>query len=105
MGALTRLYVPPSNFEIYPVVGYLPYRPAWKPHAGEVAEVIETPLNLLLDDSIKGDEALDRAGMALHIRYYRIEAGQRPHKVWGATAIILSEMEMRLRGVAGEIAL
>jgi 8-oxo-dGTP pyrophosphatase MutT (NUDIX family) len=95
IGAMTPLYVPPSNFEIHPLVGYLPYRPAWKPDAHEVAEVLEVPLAVLLDDAAKGNETLDRSGLSFHIRYYHITG----HKVWGATAIMLSELEMRLRGV------
>jgi 8-oxo-dGTP pyrophosphatase MutT (NUDIX family) len=99
IGALNYLYIPPSDFEVYPSVGWIPERPHWQPDANEVSEIIETPLVSLLDDGIKGEEEVYRADVnrTLTIAYYLI-AG---HKVWGATAAILSELELRLRTVMG----
>lgn len=93
LGELTPLYVPPSNFEIHPVVGSIAYHPTWTPDPVEVAEVIEAPLSALFDDSIKGEETAERAGISFLIRYYGIGG----HKVWGATAVMLGEFETRLR--------
>jgi 8-oxo-dGTP pyrophosphatase MutT (NUDIX family) len=93
LGALNRLYIPPSDFDVLPTVGYLPRRPAWHPQHSEVAEVLETPLSILLDESIKGGETHQRNGVDFYISFYHIGG----HKVWGATAIMLSELEMRLR--------
>ncbi len=93
LGTLASLYVPPSDFDIHPFVGHTPARPTWRPDPTEVAEIIEVPLDLLLDDDAKDQETFDRNGMSIPILYYRVG----PHKVWGATAIILSELEMRLR--------
>lgn len=93
LGALHPLYVMPSDFEIHPYVGFVPQRPHWHPDHSEVAEVIEVPLRRLLDDSIKGFTTIERAGMVFEIGYYQIGA----HRVWGATAGILSELETRLR--------
>jgi hypothetical protein len=59
----------------------------------EVAEIIEMPLDRLLDDGAKDQETLQRGDLQIPILFYRVG----PHKVWGATAIILSELEMRLR--------
>ncbi len=95
LGALTPLYVPPSDFEIHPFVGYLPERPVWSPDPNEVAEVIEAPLQLLLDPQIKGVEDWIRYGMPFTVAFYRIGL----HKVWGATAIMLSELEARLQAI------
>ncbi len=94
LGALTPLYVPPSDFEIHPVVGALPERPVWQPDPREVAEILEVPLSHLLDDQYKqfGDWTLG-SGRAARVPYYHL-CGQT---VWGATAIILSEFEHRLR--------
>lgn len=93
IGTLTPLYVPPSNFEIHPIVGTIGYFPRWIPHIEEVAEMIEAPVDALFDDSLKGQEMLERRGAIFEIRYYRING----HKVWGATAIMLGELETRLR--------
>lgn len=97
LGKLASLYVPPSDFDIHPFVGYSPAHPIWRPEQSEVAEIIEVPLDLLLDDSVKDQETLNRNGVQIPILFYRV--GQ--HKVWGATAIILSELEIRLRTALG----
>lgn len=93
LGALTPLYVPPSDFEIHPVVGYAPTLPRWKADPVEVAEIIQVSLHTLFDDQLKGIEDMPRAEMTLRVPFYHLEQ----HKVWGATAIILSEFEIRLR--------
>jgi 8-oxo-dGTP pyrophosphatase MutT (NUDIX family) len=95
LGALTPIYVPPSDFEIHPFVGYLPSRPDLKPDPGEVAAALEVPLHLLLDPDAKGIEETSRYGQPFTIPFYRVG----PHQVWGATAIMLSELEGRLRAV------
>lgn len=93
IGALTPLYVSASGFIIHPLVGYVPYRPSFEPDPVEVAEVLEVPLPLFLDDGIKTVERWNRYGREMDVPFYRIH-GQT---VWGATAIILSEFEGRLR--------
>lgn len=97
LGTLEMLYIPPSDFEVYPIVGYRAERPRWSPDPTEVATIIETPLTTLLDEAIKGQEEVFRpdVNMTLTIFYYLIHG----HKVWGATAAILSEVETRLRTI------
>jgi 8-oxo-dGTP pyrophosphatase MutT (NUDIX family) len=94
LGALTPIYVPPSDFEIHPFAGYIEQRPVWVPDPDEVAEILEVPLNLLFDESVKGvDERVFDDGVKRMLPYYRVTT----HKVWGATAAMLSEFETRLR--------
>nr|MBN1230060.1 CoA pyrophosphatase [Anaerolineae bacterium] len=95
IGSLTSLYVPVSDFEIYPFVGIVDSRPAVHPQPGEVAEVLEAGLDTLLDDRCKARECWVRDGVELDVPCYRLNG----HTVWGATAIILSELEHRLRAV------
>jgi 8-oxo-dGTP pyrophosphatase MutT (NUDIX family) len=97
IGTLTPLYVSASEFIIHPFVGYAPFRPTFEPDPIEVAEVLEVPLSLFLDEGIKTIERWNRYGLEMDVPFYRIH-GQT---VWGATAIILSEFEGRLRGVIG----
>lgn len=96
LGTLAPVYIGPSNFEVHPVVGYLPQRPAWHPHPDEVAEVIEFPLRALVDDRLKREELWELRGLALTVPFYFVDGR---HKVWGATARILTEFEWRLRAV------
>jgi 8-oxo-dGTP pyrophosphatase MutT (NUDIX family) len=97
LGALTPLYVGVSAFEIDPYVGSLPQRPHFEPNPAEVASIIEMPLTVLLDDDIKTRERWTLHGRELDVPFYAFEG----HTIWGATAIILSEFEGRLRRVLG----
>lgn len=93
MGALTPIYIPPSDFEVFPIVGALDEPPVYQPNPDEVAEVFAVSLEQLLDERLKIEEYRDFQGQRVLIPYY----GFQGHKVWGATAIMLSEFEQRLR--------
>lgn len=95
IGMLSPIYIPPSNFEVHPIVAALPERPVFAPNPHEVAEVFTLPLAALLDSSIKASENREIQGMRLQIPFYNVDG----HKVWGATAVMLSELEGRLRAV------
>lgn len=95
LGALTCLYIPPSDFEVSPYVGYASFHPAWRPGMSEVVEVLEVKLAWLLDDTRKITEDWHFNDRVLRVPWYNFHN----HKVWGATAIILSEFEQRLRRV------
>ncbi len=90
IGQLSALYTPPSNFCIFPFVAYRAVTPAFCPHPTEVAEVLEAPLALLIDPSIRKEEYLSdpRFNSPRRVPFFDIH-GQ---VVWGATAMILSEL-------------
>jgi 8-oxo-dGTP pyrophosphatase MutT (NUDIX family) len=96
LGTLTPIYVPPSNFEIHPVVGVLPERPTFQLDPREVAGILEIPVRDLFDEGLKRYEEREIApGRRATIHYYWLGESV----VWGATAIMLSEFEHRLRAV------
>jgi 8-oxo-dGTP pyrophosphatase MutT (NUDIX family) len=95
IGALTPIYIPPSDFEVFPIVGALDAPPVYEPNPDEVAEVFAVSLDQLLDERLKVEEYRDFQGKSVLIPYYAFHG----HKVWGATAIMLSEFEQRLRFV------
>ncbi len=100
LGQLTSLYVMPSDFEVHPFVGrYLgDGRPSFIPDTREVAAILEVPLRLLLDPATRAEEEMElRGGLRLPVPFFRV--GE--HRVWGATAMILSEFVERLRQVRG----
>ncbi|MDY7041130.1 MAG: CoA pyrophosphatase [Chloroflexota bacterium] len=95
LGALTPLYIPPSDYCIYPFVAYCPVRPAWQPDPIEVAEVLEMPLSLLRDPSTVRREQWEVGGQMVDVPFYLVGR----HKVWGATAMVLSEFGTIIGGL------
>lgn len=92
LGPLTSLYIPPSDFEVHPFVGWHSTQPVFVPAGYEVAELIETPLQLLFEPTTHQREMWDLRGVTMEVPFFHIYG----HKVWGATAIILSEFIERL---------
>ncbi len=92
IGQLSTLYIPPSNFLVTPTVGYVTERPNFQCDPREVAELIEVPLSTLFDQGVVKREPWSLRGMTVDVPFYQIG----PHKVWGATAMILSEFSMLL---------
>lgn len=92
LGLLTELFIPPSNFYVQPVVGVLPYRPEFYPDPREVEAVVEVELETLLDQTIVGDSQVEVRGVLVDAPFYQIQG----YRVWGATAMMISELLMVL---------
>jgi len=88
IGSLSKLYIPPSNFDVYPYVGYVNYDPGLNTNS-EVEKVLKVKLseltnpNLLIEKSIKGHD-----GKQYKVPCYFIQN----EIIWGATAMMLSEL-------------
>ena len=95
LGELSSIYIPPSDFEVFAIVAALDYPPSFQPNPDEVAEVFAVPLSALVNDAFKRIEKWPFNGVQVDVPYYAFNG----HKVWGATAIMLSEFEARLRAV------
>ena len=95
LGQLTPLHIGPTNFCLSPVVAALAQRPAFEPHAPEVAEVIELPLDALLDPSNRSVETWRMRGVDRRVPFYAVGN----HKIWGATAMVLGELAAIWRDV------
>lgn len=86
--ALSPLYVPPSNNTIYPFVGKLK-SDDYKINPSEVEEVFDVPIDFLIDKSnILFEERLVE-NMMITIPCWDLNKSE---KLWGATAMILSEL-------------
>lgn len=88
LGQLTELFIPPSNFFVQPVIGVMNHRPDFYPDPREVEQVVEVPLETLLDETIVGDTQIDVRGVLIDAPFFQIQN----HKVWGATAMMISEL-------------
>ena len=88
LGVLSELFIPPSNFFVLPVVAYLPYRPDFFPDPREVEKVIEVPYREIRDKNIVGQSEVEVRGKSFQAPHYLIQN----YKVWGATAMMISEL-------------
>ena len=88
LGQLSPLYIPPSDFCIYPVVAYTAKPPSFIPNEHEVAEILQVSLHHLRQPATRCEETWNLRGAAVRVPYY--EVGN--HKVWGATAMVLCEL-------------
>jgi 8-oxo-dGTP pyrophosphatase MutT (NUDIX family) len=97
LGPLTPLYVFNSNFQVQPFLGLCAARPDFHPSSEEVAELIEIPLQGLLSPENHGWHEVVRGGVSFRAPHLQIG----PHRVWGATAMILGEVIVLLRQCGG----
>jgi 8-oxo-dGTP pyrophosphatase MutT (NUDIX family) len=88
LGALTPVYIAPSGHCVQPFLASLAERPVFRPAIGEVADVIEVPLTLLADPATRGQELWELGGQPRLVPFFALG----PHKVWGATAMVLAEL-------------
>jgi len=90
IGALSKVYIPPSRFLVSPFVAYAKKRPDFKPDPVEVAEIIEAPLELILEESTIKQKPIfvQVTNSELDVKYFDIFG----HTVWGATAMMLKEL-------------
>ena len=94
--AFTSLYIPPSNFMVYPFLGICKEEIQFAPDPVEVAAVIELPLAVFRNDSILTIENLTTSyAHQIEVPAFKIQ----DHIVWGATAMMLSELRDVLNDV------
>jgi 8-oxo-dGTP pyrophosphatase MutT (NUDIX family) len=101
VGALSRIYIPPSNFLVYPFVGFCETVPVFKTDPIEVERLILPPINVLMDETIRKEGIFTSGGedgWQIQAPYYEIEN----EKVWGATAAILSEFKAVISSIKAE---
>ena len=89
LGRLTDLYIPTSNFLVSPVLGFVSEKPSFVPEQREVARIIATEVISLFHPEVRKQTQLAvGGGMYLDTPYFAVEE----EVVWGATAMILSEL-------------
>lgn len=98
LGALTPLYVPPSNFCVHPFVGVIDHEPDLRPTDREVGAILRVPIPHLLAPDTRVVETWSLHGTNIDVPHYQLE----DHDVWGATAMMLSELLHCLRDLSDD---
>lgn len=95
LGTLTEMFIPVSRFIVHPFLFYVEQAIPFVPDAREVAEVVPFRISELLDPFVVQRDTIQLSnGMNIkNVPYFEL-SGKR---VWGATAIILSEFRELLK--------
>lgn len=87
--SLTQLYIPPSNFEVFPYMGWVDQTPSFTPDINEVEAIVEVRLSELLDPGRKTTQFITTSYASnVEVPVFDLEG----HVVWGATAMMLNEI-------------
>jgi 8-oxo-dGTP pyrophosphatase MutT (NUDIX family) len=92
-GELSSVYVLASNFLVNPWIGFLRRRPLVRPNLAEVSRVLEVPLEDLTHPASRGAAIITRGALRFRAPHYAWQG----HRIWGGTAMILSELITVLR--------
>lgn len=92
---LTRLYIPPSRYEVVPFLGLSDRRPDFILQTSEVDELIELPLEELLEPKVYGEVSVHTTRGLLNVPAYQ----WRDEIIWGATAMIVAEISDLLNDI------
>ena len=91
---LTKLYIPPSNFWVHPYVGVMSKTPNLIPQESEVEKILEIDLEDFMDEKNLISQQLNTS----YAKNIQVPAFQlNGHVVWGATAMMLSELKDLLK--------
>lgn len=101
IGQLSSLYIPVSNFLVYPHIGYINFIPTFKLQKSEVSKVITPPVHHLLGEGvIKYKDLKVRNDIMLEsVPHFYLD----DNVIWGATAMMLNELRLTLLRLDSEI--
>jgi len=92
---LTKTYIPPSNFWVTPYIGVYNSTPTFSINH-EVEKLIEVPIIELLDENLLRTKNVTTSYMKnVDVPYFKLNN----YTVWGATAMMLSEIKDLLKSL------
>lgn len=94
LGQLSSLYIPVSNFEVHPVLGVCREVPMLSRSDAEVAQILQMPVGRIFSQKEKVSVPLSGLpDLKIKAIAYLLPGNRY---IWGATAMILSELEYLL---------
>ncbi|MBC8768754.1 CoA pyrophosphatase [Arenibacter sp. BSSL-BM3] len=94
--SLSEIYIPPSNFEVTPYLGLYKKEVPFLMQASEVAAIVEVPLQDFMDDKKIFHQILNTSyAQNVEVPAFKLNG----YTVWGATAMMLSEIKELFRQV------
>lgn len=92
--ALTQVYIPPSNFYVQPFFGVTQATPNFIKQDEEVEEIVE----VLLEDFLNDNNIIEASVSTSYSKTIEVPAFElNGHIIWGATAMMLSEIKDMLK--------
>lgn len=92
----TELYIPPSNYLVHPYLGISKEELSFTRQESEVAAIVELPLLDFLSESIVQSQKIETSYASnLEVPGFLV----KEHFVWGATAMMLSELKETIKMV------
>ena len=95
LGSLTPFFIPVTGYIVHPFIGWCKEKPSTQVHDVEVNQLFSVSISELLDENILQNEEWNIRGYDAIVPYYNFGKC----KVWGATAAILSEFKLILKGI------
>ena len=93
---LSEVYIPPSNFLVQPYIGLCPKPELFQIQESEVESIVEVLLSDFLDSSNLSEEKLSTSyAKNINVPAFKLNG----YTVWGATAMMLSEIKELLEQV------
>ena len=91
---LTEVYIPPSNYFVQPFFGICESTPQFLKQDDEVEDILEVALHHFLDDKKIVNSIVDTSyNKKIEVPAFKLNG----HIVWGATAMMLSEIKDLLK--------
>jgi 8-oxo-dGTP pyrophosphatase MutT (NUDIX family) len=88
LGCLSNLYVEVSRFFIHPFIGWVDQLPDFVVSSDEVEELILFPVSQFVSNELISEAEIQTVTGRLTVKYYPFNGSM----IWGATAMILSEL-------------
>ncbi len=93
LGPLSELYIPVSNFLVHPFIGYAETKPMILPNPAEVKSILTPEIATFNLNEMPVDRFESLSFGWIEAPYFPVEQ----HRIWGATAMIISELMQLLK--------